>query len=93
MFAVIRSGGKQYRVEKDSTIRVEKLDAEEGSNVDCEVLFAEGAKSAKVSATVVAHDRNDKVVIFKKKRRQNYRRKNGHKQHQTVLKIVDVKAG
>lgn len=92
MFAVIRTGGKQYKVAKDSKIRVEKLDAEEGAAVECEVLYAEGGKKATVSATVLEHVRNDKVVIFKKKRRKNYRRKKGHRQHQTVLRITDVKA-
>jgi large subunit ribosomal protein L21 len=92
MFAVIRTGGKQYKVSKDDKITVEKLDVKEGGKVDCEVLFAEGGVSATVSAKVVKHGRNDKVVIFKKKRRQNYRRKNGHKQEHTVLQITDVKA-
>lgn len=92
MFAVIRTGGKQYKVAKDTKIRVEKLDAKEGASVDCEVLYAEGGKKATVSATVLEHVRNDKVLIFKKKRRKNYRRKKGHRQHQTVLQITDVKA-
>jgi large subunit ribosomal protein L21 len=92
MFAVIRTGGKQYKVAKDDKIRVEKLDAKEGATVDVDVLYSEGGKSAKVTAKVVAHDRDDKVVIFKKKRRQNYRRKKGHKQHRTVIQITDIKA-
>jgi large subunit ribosomal protein L21 len=92
MFAVIKTGGKQYRVAKDDIIKVEKLDDEQGNKVECEVLFAEGGKDAKVTAEILEHGRNKKVEIFKKKRRQNYRRKKGHKQHHTVLKITDVKA-
>lgn len=92
MFAVIRTGGKQYKVAKDDKIRVEKIEAKEGSSVDIDVLYAEGGKGAKVTAKVVSHDRDPKVVIFKKKRRQNYRRKKGHKQPRTVLQITDIKA-
>ena len=92
MFAVIRTGGKQYKVSKDDVIKVEKLDAEKGDSIDCEVLFAEGGKKTTVKAKVEDHVRASKVTVFKKKRRQNYRRKKGHKQHQTVLRIVDVKA-
>lgn len=92
MFAVIRTGGKQYKVAKDDKIRVEKIDAKEGATVDVDVLFAEGGKNAKVTAKVVSQERDKKIVIFKKKRRQNYRRKKGHKQPRTVLQITDVKA-
>lgn len=93
MFAVIRTGGKQYKVAKDDTIKVEKLDAKEGATVDLDnVLYAEGGKKAKVSAKIVEHVRAPKVIIFKKKRRQGYRRKLGHRQHLTVLKITEVKA-
>lgn len=103
MFAVIRTGGKQYRVQKDDKIRVEKLDANEGSSVDLdEVLFIGGdktakvgeptVKGAKVTAKVLEQTRNAKITIFKKKRRQNYRRTKGHKQPVTVLQITDIKA-
>lgn len=92
MFAVIRTGGKQYKVAKGDVIKVEKLDAKEGDSVDCDVLYAEGGKKGSVKATVAEHVRGPKVVVFKKKRRQNYRRKKGHKQDLTVLKITDVKA-
>ena len=92
MFAVIRTGGKQYKVAKDDKIKVEKLDAKEGDTVDCEVLFAEGGKKGKVTAKIFAHDRADKVLIFKKRRRQNSRRRRGHRQHFTILQITDVKA-
>lgn len=94
MFAVIRTGGKQYKVSKDDEIRVEKLDGEEGASVDLgEVLYAEGGKKASVKAKIMKHIRGPKVLVFKKKRRQNYRRLNGHRQDHTVLKITDIKAG
>ena len=103
MFAVIRTGGKQYKVQKDDTIKVEKLEGEAGASVDLnEVLFIGGDKTAQmgtplvkgasVKAEIIAQDRLDKVVIFKKKRRQNYRRKKGHRQNVTVLRIKDIKA-
>lgn len=93
MFAVIRTGGKQYKVSKDDVIRVEKLEADAGSSVDFDdVLFAEGGKKGKVTAEVLEHRRAPKVLIFKKKRRQNYRRRKGHRQYHTVLRITDVKA-
>lgn len=101
MFAVVRTGGKQYRVAKNDTIEVESLEAKEGASVDLEVLAfsADGSKlalgkdsGAKVSAKVVSHIRDDKVLVFKKKRRQNYRRTKGHRQHLTVLEITDIKA-
>lgn len=92
MFAVIRTGGKQYKVSKDDKIFVEKIDAEVGSTINCEVLFAEGGKKGTVTAKIYAHDRDDKVIIFKKRRRQNSRRRRGHRQHFTILQIADVKA-
>jgi large subunit ribosomal protein L21 len=99
MFAVIRTGGKQYRVQKDDKIEIEKLDVKEGDKIDFdEVLFVDGkageplVKGAKVAATVVAQKRAPKVTVFKKKRRQNYRRKIGHKQPLTLVQITDIKA-
>lgn len=98
MFAVIRTGGKQYKVQKDDKISVEKLEAKEGDKVDLdEVLFVDGkigaplVKGAKVVAKVVAQTRGEKITVFKKKRRQNYRRKKGHRQNLTVLQITDIK--
>jgi large subunit ribosomal protein L21 len=93
MFAVIRSGGKQYRVAKDDKIKVEKIDAKAGDKVEVEVLYAEGGKGATVSAKVLEHIRLPKVIIFKKKRRQGYRRKNGHRQPQTVIQITGIESG
>ena len=103
MFAVIRTGGKQYTVAKDDVIAVERLDGEPGATVELgEVLMiGDGATvstgtpllaGASVSATLVEHRRADKIIVFKKKRRQNYRRKNGHRQHQTVLQITEIRA-
>ncbi len=101
MFAVIRTGGKQYRVAKDDVIAVERLDGEPGSTIDfAEVLMvADGAavsagapliEGASVSATIVEQSRTPKIIVFKKKRRQNYRRKKGHRQHQTVLRVTGI---
>ena len=101
MFAVVKTGGKQYRVAKDDVIRVEKLDVEAGATVLLnEVLMISDENGAKtgaplldgavVEAEVLEQARNKKVIIYKKKRRQNYRRKKGHRQHVTVLKVVDI---
>lgn len=103
MFAIIRTGGKQYKVQKNDKIKVEKIEANQGDTVNiAEVLFvSDGSKStlgaplvsgASVSATVLEHKRAQKVIIFKKKRRQNYRRTKGHRQHHTVIQITDIKA-
>lgn len=102
MYAVIKTGGKQYRVQKDDIIEVELLDAEVGASVTLdEVLLVGNEGKAKIGAPTVAgasvkanvlnQKRGDKIIVFKKKRRQNYRRKNGHRQHITVLKITDIK--
>ncbi len=97
MFAVIKTGSKQYKVAKDDIIRVEKLGAEAGSKVNFEEVLVVGDKignptvaGAKVVGEVVANARNEKVVIFKKRRRHNYRRKKGHKQQVSVVKILDI---
>ena len=101
MYAVIKTGGRQYRVKKDDIIEVEKLDTAKGGTVKLDhVLLVGEADSAKigtptvagasVSATVLDQKKDDKVIVFKKKRRQNYRRKNGHRQNLTVLKITGI---
>src|SRR5437016_6887966 len=103
MFAVIRTGGKQYKVAPNDVITVEKLDGEAGATIEfAEVLMVgDGASvstgtpllaGASVSATLVEQRRAAKIIVFKKKRRQNYRRKNGHRQHQTVLQITGIRA-
>lgn len=101
MFAVIRTGGKQYKVAKDDVIAVEKLDAKPGDKIELnEVLMlgGEGAptvgapliEGAKVKAEIVDQARTAKIIVFKKRRRQNYRRTKGHRQTQTLLKILDI---
>ena len=103
MFAVIRTGGKQYRVTPEAVLKVEKLEVEAGSTVTFTDVLAVGGDGAlkigapvlagaTVTATVIAQDRLDKVIIFKKRRRQNSRRKNGHRQHVTVLRISAINA-
>lgn len=97
-FAVIRTGGKQYRVTPNSVLTVEKLEAEPGSTVTFHEVLALGTEGglqigaptvpgASVTATVLEQSRGDKVLILKKRRRKNSRRKQGHRQHQTVLRI------
>lgn len=97
-YAVIRTGGKQYRVTPNAVLTVEKLDGEAGSTITFHDVLALGGENglqigaptvpgASISATVVEQNRGDKIIIFKKRRRQNSRRKNGHRQHQTVLRI------
>lgn len=104
MFAVVRTGGKQYRVSKDDVIKVERLEGEPGAEIELDqVLMLDDGKSptvgsplvdgARVAATVLDQTRADKIIVFKKKRRKNYRRKHGHRQHQTVLRITDILAG
>ena len=97
MFAVIKTGGKQYKVAKDDVIKVEKLNAEVGSTVTFDNVLALDEKigtptiaGAKVSAKVVKQTRDDTVIVFKKKRRQGYRRKNGHRQYISIVKITDI---
>lgn len=94
MFAVVRTGGKQYRVAADDKLLVEKLDGAAGDTVQLETLMlGDGgvlSTGTGVTAEIVAQTKADKVIIFKKKRRHNYRRKNGHRQQLTVLKIVSV---
>jgi len=104
MFAVIRTGGKQYRVTPNAVLKVEKLEAEPGASVTLSEVLAVGGEAgvtigkpmvagASITATVVAQDRLDKIVVFKKRRRQNSRRKNGHRQHVTVLRVIEITAG
>jgi len=101
MFAVIKTGGKQYRVAKDQVLRVEKLTAEAGDTITFEdiLMVGEGADvkvgaptvdGAKVTAEVLEQKKDKKVIIFKKRRRHNSRRKNGHRQQLTVLRIKDI---
>ena len=96
MFAIVRTGGKQYRVAAGDKIVVDKIDGEAGASVNLDVLMAgegselKGAGSVTVAAEVIAQAKADKVIVFKKRRRHNYRRRNGHRQQHTILKIVSV---
>src|SRR5580700_7753410 len=101
MFAVIRTGGKQYRVTPNAVLKVEKLEADPGATITFTDVLALGngggvtlgaptVPGASITATVIAQDRLDKVIIFKKRRRQNSRRRNGHRQHVTVLRVSGI---
>ena len=99
MFAIVRTGGKQYRVAAGDKIAVEKLSGEAGDKVSLgDVLFAgegdkvQDVKGLTVSAEIIAQERGEKVIVFKKRRRHNYRRKNGHRQQMTLLRITAVGA-
>lgn len=99
MFAVVRTGGKQYKVASGDVIAVEKLEGNTGDKVELGEVLLAGDKigapllaGAKVLAEIVKQFRDDKVIIFKKKRRHNYRRKKGHRQYLTQIKITDIKA-
>jgi large subunit ribosomal protein L21 len=92
--AVIRAGGKQFVVEKGQSIRVPSLAADAGSSIELDALFnSEGGNEktpAKISATVVDHGRDQKIVVFKKKRRKHYKRTRGHRQGYTTLRIDSI---
>ena len=104
MYAVIRTGGKQYRVAKDDVIAVEKLDGKAGDKVKFDVVLMLGeagkepkigeplVSGASVTAEVVEQERADKITVIKFRRRKNYHRTKGHRQHETVLKITDISA-
>lgn len=97
MFAVIRTGGKQYKVAPNDVIRVEKLPGAAGDTVTLDDVIMVGEKigtprveGASVTATLLEQGRGEKIIVFKKKRRQNYRRKKGHRQDLTVLRITAI---
>jgi len=100
MYAVIRTGGKQYRVAPNDVVSIEKLDAAPGEDVAFDdVLMVGGAEplfgtptvpGARVTATVVEQARADKIIVFRKKRRQNFRRKRGHRQELTVIRVGEI---
>ncbi len=103
MYAVLKTGGKQYKVAVNDVIVVEKLAAEAGDSVDLDevLMLGEGESStvgrpviagARVTARVLEQKRSDKIIVFKKKRRKNYRRTQGHRQDVTVLRITDIHA-
>lgn len=101
MFAVIQTGGKQYRVKQDDIIKVEKLGGEAGDSISLDQVLMVGDDSgakvgaplidgASVAAEIIEQGRGPKTIVFKKKRRKNYRRRNGHRQDLTILKITDI---
>ncbi len=101
MYAVVKTGGKQYRVSKDDILRVERLDGEAGDIVTLAdvLMIGDGGNvslgeptvsGASVAAEILEQTRGRKVIVFKKRRRQNYRRKKGHRQHLTVLRVTDI---
>jgi large subunit ribosomal protein L21 len=97
MFAIVRTGGKQYRVAAGDKIAVEKIDGEAGDTVSLGDILLAGdggevtdAKGLTVSAEIIAQTRGEKVIVFKKRRRHNYRRRNGHRQSLTLLRILAV---
>jgi large subunit ribosomal protein L21 len=102
MYAVVRTGGKQYRVAKDSILKIESLVGEVGSKLELEVLMLGGdkpqigaplVKGASVSCEILDHGQGEKVIAFKKKRRKNTHRKRGHRQHFTTVKVLGISAG
>lgn len=97
MYAVIKTGGKQYKVASNDVIKIEKIAGEAGSEVIFnevlaidEIVGTPFVSGASVKATIVKQAKDAKVIVFKKKRRQNYRRKNGHRQNITLVKITEL---
>ena len=105
MFAVVKTGGKQYRVTPGDVIVVEKIIGETGDKVKLDqiLMIDEGEKELKIGSPIVEgvavncivldQSRTDKILVFKKKRRQGYKRTKGHRQDQTVLRIIDINGG
>ncbi|MBV9208983.1 MAG: 50S ribosomal protein L21 [Acidobacteria bacterium] len=99
-YAIIKSGGKQFRVEEGATVRVPLMDKHAGDTVELDALVIGGGDEtkigaptvdgARVSATVVDHGRGEKIIVFKKKRRKQYKRTQGHRQDYTTLKIDSI---
>jgi len=102
MFAVIRTGGKQYKVAKDDVLLIEKVTGDVGSTLKIEEVLMLGGDSPKhgapliagasVAAEIIEHGKGEKVIAFKKKRRKNTHRKRGHRQHFTKVKITGISA-
>ena len=100
-YAIIKTGGKQFRVEEGKTVRVPSINKQAGESVELDVMLVAGGddgtkvgstldEGARVAATVVDHGRDDKIIVFKKKRRKHYKRKQGHRQGYTTLKIDSI---
>ncbi len=101
MYAIVKTGGKQYRVEKGQTLLVERLPDDEGATVALEpilvrsdeISFGDAVAKAKVSAKVVGHERGPKLRVFKFKPKRGYKKLAGHRQELTRLEITDIKVG
>jgi large subunit ribosomal protein L21 len=97
-YAIIKTGGKQFAVEQGSTIRIPSIEAEAGKSIELDALLTAAGGNAdatvvgagKVSATVIDHGRGAKIVVFKKKRRKHYKRKQGHRQGYTTIKVDSI---
>jgi large subunit ribosomal protein L21 len=101
-YAIVKTGGKQYRVEQGQNLLVERLKADEGSTVELEpILLAgddavfdkDGLSKVRVAARVVGHERGPKIVVFKYRPKQGYKKKNGHRQDLTRLEITEISNG
>jgi large subunit ribosomal protein L21 len=102
MYAIVKTGGKQYRVERGQTLLVERLAADEGGNVALEpilyrsdeaVFDSAGLKKVKVTAKVLSHERGEKLRVFKFKPKRGYKRRNGHRQELTRIEVTDISIG
>jgi large subunit ribosomal protein L21 len=105
MYAIVDIAGQQFKVEKENKIFVHRLDAEEGATVEFEKIFLvdneDGdikvgkpiVEGAKITAKVLAHLKGDKLIVFKKKRRKGYQKKNGHRQYLSQIQIEDIQIG
>ncbi|CAN5644186.1 50S ribosomal protein L21 [soil metagenome] len=94
-YAIIKTGGKQFAVEEGQTLRVPSIDKKQGDKVEIETLLSGEGKDAKlgeatVNATVIGHGRGEKIIVFKKKRRKQYKRKQGHRQDYTEITIDKI---
>ena len=102
MYAIVKTGGKQYRVERGQTLLVERLPAEEGASVTLEPLFYRsdeavldkaGLEQVKVTAKILAHERGEKLRVFKFKPKRGYKRRTGHRQELTRIEVTEITAG
>lgn len=104
MFAIVKTGGKQYTVKVGDVLKVEKLDVDAGSTVEIKDVLAVATEqdlvlgnpvveNAKVEVEVLEHGRDKKILVFKKKRRKDYKKRYGHRQYFTKIKVKDIKVG